>query len=129
MTLGDKVPKTFATFQKHKIAKDDKYKDWIRAYKEANHISNLSQTLPLSSDMSGVIPAGATIKRTRIIAGYGSNSVIRDASRLAEQYGGDSLKWEKKGGIIETNNYRYDVHWYEYEGVHYEEKVKGVKKK
>ena len=129
MTLGDKVPKTFATFQKHNIAKDDKYKDWIRAYKEANHISNLSQTLPLSSDMSGVIPAGATIKRTRIIAGYGSNSVIRDASRLAEQYGGDSLKWEKKGGIIETNNYRYDVHWYEYEGVHYEEKVKGVKKK
>ena len=35
----------------------------------------------------------------------------------------------KKGGIIETNNYRYDVHWYEYEGAHYDEKVKGVKKK
>ena len=36
MTLGDKVPKTFQTFQKHKIAKDDKYKDWEKLYREEN---------------------------------------------------------------------------------------------
>ncbi len=39
------------------------------------------------------------------------------------------MKWAKKGGIIETNYYRYDVHWYELDGVHYKEKVKGVKEK
>ena len=36
MTLGDKVPKTFNTFLKHKRAKDTKYLDWETAYKEAN---------------------------------------------------------------------------------------------
>ena len=33
--LGDKVPKTFDTFQKHKLAGDEKYKAWERAYREA----------------------------------------------------------------------------------------------
>ena len=37
MTLGNKVPKTFNTFLKHKRAGDDKYRDWMTAYKEANN--------------------------------------------------------------------------------------------
>lgn len=36
MTLGDKVPKTYQTFEKHEKAKDDKYKQWQREYREAN---------------------------------------------------------------------------------------------
>ena len=36
MTLGDKVPKTFATWQKHKAADDAKYKDWQRLYRWEN---------------------------------------------------------------------------------------------
>lgn len=36
ITLGDKVPKTFSTFQKHKIAGDEKYSGWERLYREAN---------------------------------------------------------------------------------------------
>ena len=36
MTLGDPVPKTFATWQKHKAADDEKYKNWERLYREAN---------------------------------------------------------------------------------------------
>ena len=36
LTLGDKVPKTFATFQKHKAADDNKYKRWKKLYREAN---------------------------------------------------------------------------------------------
>lgn len=35
MTLGDKVPKTFATFQKHKIADDEKFQKWVEEYKNA----------------------------------------------------------------------------------------------
>ena len=129
MTLGDKVPKTYQTFEKHKLAGDDKYKEWERLYREANRISVVSKTLQLPGDVAGVVPAGTTIRRVRRIAGYGTETILRDAGYLADDYGGDPLKWEKKGGIIETDSYRYDVHWYELDGVHYKEKVKGVKLK
>lgn len=33
MALGDKVPKTFATFQKHKLADDEKYRGWLNNYR------------------------------------------------------------------------------------------------
>ena len=40
MTLGDKVPKTYQTFEKHKKADDEKYKNWQRLYREANRESD-----------------------------------------------------------------------------------------
>ena len=40
MTVGDPVPKTFATWQKHKAADDEKYKNWQRLYREANRESD-----------------------------------------------------------------------------------------
>ena len=36
MTVGDPIPKAFATWQKHKAADDEKYKNWERLYREAN---------------------------------------------------------------------------------------------
>ena len=36
MTVGDPIPKTFATFQKHKAADDDKFKAWEKLYREEN---------------------------------------------------------------------------------------------
>lgn len=36
ITLGDKVPKTYQTFEKHKKLNDEKYKNWQRLYREAN---------------------------------------------------------------------------------------------
>lgn len=41
MTLGDKVPKTFETFQKHKLAGDERYKTWEKQYREANQNEKL----------------------------------------------------------------------------------------
>ena len=35
-TLGDEVPKTYQTFVKHKTANDEKYKTWMKLYREAN---------------------------------------------------------------------------------------------
>lgn len=129
MTLGDKVPKTYQTFERHKLANDDKYRDWEKMFREANRISELSSTLPLPESVSGILPAGSTIQKVRTIAGHGSSTKLRDADYLAADFGGNPLQWEKKGGIIETENCRYDVHWYELNGVHYKEKLKGVKKK
>ena len=37
MTLGDKVPRTYQTFEKHKRADDDKYQEWKKLYREANN--------------------------------------------------------------------------------------------
>ena len=37
VTLGDKVPKTFQTFDRHKKANDDKYKTWERLYRDADN--------------------------------------------------------------------------------------------
>ena len=39
MTVGDPIPKTFATWQKHKAADDEKYKNWQKLYREANRES------------------------------------------------------------------------------------------
>ncbi len=36
LTIPEKTPKTFATFQRHKLAGDEKYKAWEQAYREAN---------------------------------------------------------------------------------------------
>ena len=36
MTLGDKGPKTYQTFERHKLADDDIYQNWERLYREAN---------------------------------------------------------------------------------------------
>ena len=40
MTLGDQVPKTFETFQRHKKENDAKYKTWMKEYREANRESD-----------------------------------------------------------------------------------------
>lgn len=37
LTIPDDTPRTFATFQRHKQAGDDKYKHWEKLYREANH--------------------------------------------------------------------------------------------
>lgn len=38
VTIPDDTPKTFNTFLKHKLAGDDKYKEWERLYREANQV-------------------------------------------------------------------------------------------
>ena len=35
VAIPEATPKTFATFQKHKLAGDDKYKEWVKKYREA----------------------------------------------------------------------------------------------
>ena len=40
MTVGDPIPQTCATWQKHKAADDEKYKNWQKLYREANRESD-----------------------------------------------------------------------------------------
>ena len=91
----------------------------------------LQKTMPVDSpeiSLSGIIPQGVEMKVVRIIAGHESSVNIKAASKLAELYGGNDWMWQKKSGIIKTDNFIYEVHWYEYSGAQYENKLKGVKR-
>ena len=106
-------------------------KEARRALKATRKLETTSITLQHIADNGDtlLIPKGATLKRVRIIAGKDSKTTFNTAAYYAKDFGGDPLQWQKKGGIIETDNYRYDVHWVEYEGTKYDEKVKGVRLK
>lgn len=77
--------------------------------------------------VSGVLPVGAIISKVRTIAGYGTSSELRVAAVLSAEFGGEAAKWVKLGGIIKTDYFAYDVHWYEYNEKQYAIKLKGVK--
>lgn len=77
------------------------------------------------------IPAKAIMTDVKIIAGEGSKKILRECSRLSNQYGGDKLQWSKVVGKIESEKYIFDVHWYEYKGngKQYEIKLKNRSEK
>ena len=70
------------------------------------------------------IPKGAKIETRKIIAGYGSNVVLRVADKLSETYSIPANEISKVAGKIDSEKYIFDVHWYEYKGVQYQAKLK-----
>ena len=100
------------------------------AAKVAEPITRLQKTLNVKTEIvNGIVPKGSEISSIREIAGGDSGKQLRAAKFLSGKYGGEPLQWRKIGGIIQTDNFRYDVHWFERNGEHFEEKLKGVKKK
>lgn len=75
------------------------------------------------------IPTNAIIKSATVIAGNGSDTVLRKKEWLAETYGGNAEEWKKCVGKIESDKYLIDVHWYELGKKQYGAKVKFVKEK
>ena len=100
------------------------------AAKAAKPVIRLQKTLDVKSEIvNGIVPKGSEISYIREIAGGNSDKQLRAAKFLSKNYGGEPLQWRKMGGIIQTDNFRYDVHWFERNWEHFEEKLKGVKKK
>lgn len=109
---------------------DAKSEAAVSAAKAAKPITRLQETLDVKAGIvNGVVPKGSEIGSIREIAGGGSGKQLKVASFLSENYGGEPLQWRKIGGIIQTDNFQYDVHWFECNEKHFEEKLKGVKKK
>lgn len=109
---------------------DAKSEAAVSAAKAAKPITRLQETLDVKAGIvNGVVPKGSEIGSIREIAGGGSGKQLKAASFLSENYGGEPLQWRKIGGIIQTDNFQYDVHWFECNEKHFEEKLKGVKKK
>ncbi|HIT02506.1 MAG TPA: minor capsid protein [Candidatus Enterenecus merdae] len=74
VTLGDKVPKTFETFQKHKRANDEKYQAWLRAFREANAIEKYSR-LRYNTDGT-VVVTDRWVAHRSIPSNYRPNAVL-----------------------------------------------------
>ena len=125
--LGDQVPKTFETFQRHKRAGDEKYQQWLDAYKKRFYLqSRLDYNL---NGENSFIPTGAQFEAVRTIAGKGNKTAFRHAQDYADLFGGTPQEWSKKVGKIESAKYVFDVHWVEKDGVQYAVKVKNRKEK
>ena len=88
-----------------------------------------STTEVTSGILNGIIPRGATIENVRVIAGYRTSTVLRDAKRLSVVNGGGEHLWDKLTGNVSTDAFTYEIHWYENAGKQYEVKLKGFKKK
>lgn len=118
---------------------NDIIKAGIKLPKENAPLSNTVLQNTLNVDIStkgkyalhGVMPKGAELSNVRIIAGYGVTSKFRNAQKFADSIGGEADRWQKVGGLIKTNNYIYDLHWYQYYGSdqHYSYELKNVKEK
>ncbi|MEA5152121.1 MAG: hypothetical protein VB039_05920 [Oscillospiraceae bacterium] len=80
-------------------------------------------------ELHSIAPKDAALSDVRIIAGYGVADTFRNASKFADSIGGEDYKWQKVGGLIKTDNFIYDVHWYQYSGseTHYGYELIGVK--
>lgn len=83
-------------------------------------------------NMHAVVPKGADLSSVVAIAGSGTSTPIKDIQRLVSKYPsfGDANGWQKKSGVTVTDNFRYEMHWYENTGgvPAGEVKVKGVKR-
>lgn len=66
----------------------------------------------------GVVPAGVSISSVTVIAGAGTKTPIRDLRRLYASYPdyGAASSWQKKSGVVNTDNFVYELHWYEANG-------------
>lgn len=59
------------------------------------------------------IPAGTEITNVTVIAGKGTNIVLRAAENLSDTYGGLPGDWYKCAGKVCSGKYIFDIHWEE----------------
>lgn len=92
-TLGNAVPKTFQTFQRHKAAGDEKYAQWRKDYRFARKTERFSAVIGLRTS-TGVE-----------ITGVSKHVIERAVSRNFSAEGvADALRNPVKVGIIKTDS-------------------------
>ena len=69
------------------------------------------------------------ITSVKVIAGAGVKRKIDVVGRLIIQYGGTAEEWTTRVGKVESDQYIFDIHWYERNGVQYQAKIKHIKEK
>lgn len=85
---------------------------------EINGIIKQKIVLPENYELIGengeriLIPKNSIVLPKKIIAGAGSEVVLRNRNNLSEHFGGNPEQWQKVVGVIESNRYIFDIHWY-----------------
>ena len=61
-----------------------------------------------------VVPKGSTLTNVHAIAGKGTSVPIKDLKRLYTTYSeaGNAANWQKKVGVVESDHFAYEIHWY-----------------
>lgn len=58
------------------------------------------------------IPRNTMVIPKKVIAGFGADRKLRIADKLAKTYGGMAQEWQKVVGVITSDKYLFDIHWY-----------------
>lgn len=130
LVLGDDAPKTFSVFRRVKAAGGERWREIQQQYKRLNNAAGLQEQLGfVYNGKKMFIPQNALITNIKTIAGAGVKRKIDMVDVLIRDYGGSVEQWKKKVGKVESDQYIFDVHWYERNGVQYQAKIKHIKEK
>lgn len=124
MALGKSAPDTLDEFCKIKYYDANGWQDLKSLAKSKNYLQS-QLAYVLDNGEKNFIPTHTKFNSTpKVIAGKGSDVEIRVADKLVAKYGGNKEEWQKKVANIKSDKYTFDVHWYEYNGLQYEMKLK-----
>ena len=131
LVLGDDAPKTFSVFRRIKAADGEKWQGLQRQYEKFNNATGLQEQLPfVYNGKKAFIPKNTMITSVKVIAGAGVKRKIDMVDVLIRDYGGSVEQWKKKVGKVESDQYIFDIHWYEKgDKVQYRIKIKHIQEK
>lgn len=90
----------------------------------------LTNSLNFSYNMdNGFIPKDTIVIFKKTISGAGTDVKLRIRNQLAEKYGGLPEDWKKNVGVIKSDKYLFDIHWYTKAGQNVEFKIKAMKER
>lgn len=76
------------------------------------------------------IPQFTEFTNVVTIAGYEQKNPIRDVERLVNAYHRPAQDWKKQAGSVTSDQYEFDLHWYEAkDGIQHEVKLKNRKER
>lgn len=127
--LEKDAPRTLDDFCKIKYYDSEKWQEIKSLARSKNYLQS-QLAFVLDTGEKGFIPTHSKFSTTpKVIASKGSDKPIRVVDRLIKKYGGTEDDWQKKVVSIKSDKYVFDVHWYEYDGIQYEMKLKHRKER
>jgi len=121
--FGSSFPRNFGAFQQMKYNDAER---WEKFKSLARSKNSLQQQLSFTLYGEKLfIPQGAKFERVITMAGAGTDAPIRVVERLVHDYGGAAEQWKKRAGKVSSDQFVFDVHWYERDdGIQHEVKLK-----
>lgn len=100
--------------------------DKVLAYEKQAFIQQKFDYIYRTTGKKEFIPQFAVFENNSVKSIYTGHE-IRIAQTLVDKYGGSIADWSKKVGKIKSDQYEFDLHWYEKGSIQYELKLKNRK--